>query len=312
MLLIDDYRFVRMINTMKTVRRQFPVVQTRKMEEAYRQIFRGLYYRHEFARRNKTVFEAGAGLPKMLGLPEERFRTFIQSNRCLTDDIIKAVEGKSGRAKGVCRSELRAYLKTHKIVPMTWDWSEKRPFFPRELFTHTQSWFHHCYTIFNALMRFEAYALAKWGLGEPVMFPLAFLRVGSDAERDSDPELICALDLKRYAAPMFLDFTAPKNAFDAYCDAFAHQLNTQPSRICPNGIGKINEDQFDQHLEVYDVARPWISGRRDNAVLGLYAAKTKIDKNTLSLKADWKKMSFWFSQKLKLAKPFVDKYQEFI
>ena len=298
---------------MKTVRRQFTVVQTRKMEEAYRQIFRGIYYRHEFARRHADVFKAGDSLPRMLGLPDERFRTFIKNNRCLTDDIIRAVEGTKGRTKGLRREKLGKYLAKHKVIPMTWTWGEMRPFFPRELFTQTQSWLHHCFSIFNALMKFEAYAIAVLKIGQPIMFPMAMLRVGLKGEAGIKDVVVSNLHVEEYEAPMFLDFTAPKTAFDAYCDAFTHQLNTHVREPTENdGIERLKEPVLDQHLEVYDVARPWVAGRRDTAILHLYARRQKLDMKNLSLHSDFKTASEWFSQKLKMAKPYVEGYLDII
>lgn len=260
------------------------------------------------------MFKAGADLPGDLGLPEERFRTFIQNNRCLTDDIIKAVEGSSGRTKGSRRTKLADYLKLHKIIPLTWDWDEKRPFFPRELFSKTQSWHHHCFLVFNALMKFENYALNILEIGQPVMFPVALLK----SELKNKVKVVAKLHPEGYEAPMFMDYSAHKESCDAYFDAYEYHLNMHRGGIeedAPAGEGGIRrmEDQYlAPHLEVYDVRRPWIPGRRDNATLRFYELKKGLAPNSLNLNADWKKASVWFSPLLSRAKRHVENYKEMI
>lgn len=288
-------------------------MQTRKYLDAYAHIFQRLHYRHELARRNTDVFKAGKDLPVHLGLPEERFRTFIQNNRCLTDDIIKAVEGATGNTKHFRREKLKTYLKTHKIIPLTWDGFDKRPFIPRELFCKTQSWYHNCFIVFSALMKFEAYALGILKIGQPVMFPLTLLRVEL-----KNKEASINVDLTGYDAPMFLDFSAHKESFDSYCDAFTLHLkshvNTDDPVLLPTekGAARFDEDFYDNHLRVFDVARPWDKGRRDNAILRFYAEDKKIPFDTLTLNANWKEASAHFQQKYKLAKPHIRKYADII
>ena len=89
-----------------------------------KQVFLALYYRHEFARRNEKVYKEGRKIAESLGMPEERLRTFIQSGRHLTDDIIKNVEGAKGRAKGARRKALGDYLKDFGVLPMVWNSDE--------------------------------------------------------------------------------------------------------------------------------------------------------------------------------------------
>lgn len=299
---------------MQTQRRKFTLLQTRKYQDAYAHIFQRLHYRHELARRNTDVYNAGKILPGNLGLPDERFRTFIQNNRCLTDDIIKAVEGSKGKTKHFRRERLKEYLKEHKIVPLTWDGIDKRPFFPRELFCKTQSWYHHCFAVFNALMRFEAYALGHLNMGQPVMFPVTLLRV----ELENNDEANINLDLTGYKAPMFLDFSALKESFDYYCDAFtlhlkSHVKNDDPVQLpTEKGAARFDEEFYDKHLEVLDVKRPWETGRRENAILKFYAKEKKKVFESLTLNANYKDASDWFLQKYKLAKPHIDKYKEII
>ena len=301
---------------MQTQRRKFTLLQTRKYLDAYAHIFQRLHYRHELARRNTDVYKAGKDLPGNLGLPEERFRTFIQNNRCLTDDIFKAVEGSNGNTKHFRRKQLGEYLKKHKIIPLTWDGIDKRPFFPRELFCKTQSWYHQCFIVFNALMKFEAYALGILKIGQPVMFPLALLRVeinGTDTYAN--------VDLTSYKAPMVLDFSAHKESFDFYCDALTLHLKShvkkdgqvQPAeKKAIKGAARFAEEFFDQHLRVFDAARPWDKGRRDNAILKFFADENGLDPKTMTLHANWKEANKYYADKYEYAKPHIERYKEII
>ena len=140
-----------------TIRRLFTKVERDSAEESLKQVFLALYYRHEFARRNEKVFTAGKDIAKSLGLPEERLKTFVQKGEFLTDAIIRCVETANTRTKRTRADALKAYLKEHAVIPMVWDWDEKRSFFPVGYLDDIAANFTECLKAFKSLMGFEAY-----------------------------------------------------------------------------------------------------------------------------------------------------------
>ena len=137
-----------------TIRRLFTKVERDSAQESLRQVFLALYYRHEFARRNEGVFKAGKKIAKALGLPEERLKTFVQKGEFLTDAIIRCVETANTKAKGTRTKALKDYLKKFAVIPMVWDWDEKRSFFPVGYLDDIEAKFTECQKAFKSLMGF--------------------------------------------------------------------------------------------------------------------------------------------------------------
>ena len=339
-----------------TIRRLFTKVERDSAQESLRQVFLALYYRHEFARRNEGVFKAGKKIAKALGLPEERLKTFVQKGEFLTDAIIRCVETAKTKTKRTRIEALKAYLKEYAVIPMVWDWDEKRPFFPIGYFDTIETKFTECHKAFKSLMGFEAYAMARLEIGHPVMFPVMPLRI----QGKNKDKVVGNLDLGKYEAPMFLDFAAPKTACDSYLELMLmdHEvglqrptLSVKPVQEAPASlpdeesaggqkkeysIQRVKPGVLEKHLDVLDVARYWMHANRFYAKAKYYSEQTgakkmqekdageasrlieagksseALNEYQQDLLARALKINVWFSQKLKLAKPYEQGYRDII
>jgi len=320
--------------------------QPTKVEKAsavkyFEHVFRALYYRHEFARRNKRVYDAGPPIAKKLGMPEERFKSFIQSGSFLTDEIIDHVEKSERRTKGARRQALGNYLEEFGIIPLIWTWGEAEPFFPRKYFAESHDNFIKCHEAFKSLLSFEAYALAVLKIGHPVMFPVMSLGIVGD-----NKEIVVEdLTLEKMDAPMIMDYSAPKTAFDSYIgllsmddEVLRHrddmllepepkakkskpvssdsespdEKNSTESKSEVHEITRLRISKLDQHLQVYDLRKPWVSGRRDKGVIDCYnlVFNTNVDRKFIA--ENWGSISQKVSDRLAEAKPYVEGYRNLI
>ena len=339
-----------------TIRRQFTKVERDSAEESLKQVFLALYYRHEFARRNKGVFEAGKDIAKSLGLSEERLKTFVQKGEFFTDALINCVEKANTRTKNKRIKVLKAYLNKYGVLPMVWDWDEERSFFPVKYFDDVRANFLESLKAFKSLMGFEAYALAVLGVGHPVMFPVMPLRI----QGENKDKVVDILDLKDYEAPMFMDFAAPKTSFDSYMNLMfldnevcKHRPDTLKERkpiiqgteanVESDGgqkkeysIQRVKPGVLEKHLDVLGVARYWKPADRFYAkakyhseqngtkkitekeagemsrLIGVKKSGGVLKPNEENLLARAIKINEWFSQKLKLAKPYEQGYCDII
>ena len=320
--------------------------QPTKVEKAsavkyFEHVFRALYYRHEFARRNKRVYDAGPPFAKKLGMPEVRFKTFVQSGRCLTDEIFDHVEKSERRTKGARRQALGNYLEEFGIIPLIWTWGEAEPFFPRKYFTESHDNFIKCLEAFKSLLKFEAYALAVLKIGHPVMFPVMPLGIVGDNKEIVVDDLM----LEKMDAPMIMDYSAPKTAFDSYIglmsmddEVLRHrddmllgsgpELKTKKQKTVSSDaestdeksstgpdaheITRLRISKLDQHLQVYDLRKPWVSGRRDKGVVDCYNLVFNTNVDRAFIDKNWGSISQKVSDRLAEAKPYVDGYRNII
>ena len=227
---------------MRTVHKQTGQSQSKRLTEAYASIFRALHFRHEFARRNATVAAAAATLAETLGFNESRFETFIQGNRPLTDELIAAV---SLPEHGERRAALATYLETYRVLPVTWNKNDKRPFLAKEFYEMSERNVHNWEVAFNSLMHFEAYAMSKLGLGHPVIFPLMPLVVsGTKLE---------TLKLGSYVAPAFLDHSVPQEVVGHYSDALGVEIEVfRHNHDDPDKDGRNPQGTFEEYLQILD------------------------------------------------------------
>ena len=291
---------------MKNLRRPFTEIQFKKASEAYGKIFRGLYYRHEFARRNETVTDDSAKLAKALGFKPDRFQSFKANGRYLTDEIMtlvaKPINGKKGDL-------LSTYLKQHSVLPVNAIGENATPFFDRNLFETPQVVFDECFNIFKSLMVFEAYALAKLGVGHPVMFPVMPLKVVGQ----NKTVIVDKLDLSGYQAPMFLDFSVPSYLFEAYCEAIT--LDMQVNQFHRTGkLGFMNSRNriaaLDDHLKIIDYSRS-LSDYGTKGIKKIEFAE-KIQKKVVRSAEQRDKAIKAFDEILADALKHLDEYRELI
>ncbi len=320
--------------------------QPTKVEKAsavkyFEQVFRALYYRHEFARRNKRVYDSGPAIAKKLGMPEVRFKSFVQSGSFLTDEIIAHVEKSERRTKGARRQALGNYLEEFGIVPLIWTWGEAEPFFPRKYFAESHDNFIKCQEAFKSLLKFEAYALAVLKIGHPVMFPVMPLGIVGDNKEIVVDDLM----LEKMDAPMIMDYSAPKTAFDSYIGLMSmddevlrhrddmllgsgQELKTKKQKTVPSDaestdeksstepdaheITRLRISKLDQHLQVYDLRKPWVSGRRDKGTEDCYSLINNTSLSREFITKNWGKISKAVSDRLAEAKPYVEGYRNII
>ena len=322
-----------------TVRRQRTKVDIAKAVKYFSGIFKAIYYRHEFARRNQRVFEAGPIFAQKLGMPVERFKTFIQDGNYLTDDIHEWVEGSERRTKGARRKMLGEYLKAYRIIPLAWCWTDKDSFFPRHLFSDPRKNFLGCYEILKSLLNFETYALGVLKIGHPIMLPIVSLRLKDDKKY----KLVEILDLKTFPTPMLMDYSATKTSVETYLglmgldDEIANyrdmmlrksdskvnkpkpinsppESNRDTDKVEPfeYDITRLRHSKLDQHLQVYDLRKPWVSGRRDKGVVDCYNLVFNTNYSRKAFESDWTGRSQKVSDRLAEAKPYVEGYRKII
>jgi|GEM_PF-4130548 hypothetical protein len=199
---------------MKNPRKDQSRKKNKRLAMAYSDIFRGLYWRHEFARRNDAVSTASRDLAKALGFKPTRFEIFIQNGRPLTDELIDLCRVGSMPAK----TALREFLEKYKVLPTAWNPQTKSPYFPMEFGLRESERVNYiydtlldCKTLFNNLLLFEAFSISDLKMGRPVMFPLMPLIVfGRKMEQ---------LHLGDFPAPVLLDRFAPADLIGHYSDA---------------------------------------------------------------------------------------------
>jgi hypothetical protein len=291
---------------MKILMRQFTRVQFKKAEESYKEIFRNLHYRHEFARRDENVPAAGAILAKALGMPPSRFRTFAANGKFLTEELLGRV-GKPSETER--RSALAKYLSTWRVLPMTWSPGESPRFFAKNLFAQNFQ-FDECRRVFKSLMKFEAFAMAALGIGHPVIFPMMPLRI-----QGANKEMLCdKLDLKDYTAPMFLDFSVPQEAFDSYCHAFALDMEMHdfrnPSKDAEKR-GRNRDSKLETHLQILDNHATFEKGDFAGGKVAYYEARRGQPGLVKTAKA-MKNAISWYDQKMVAAMKYVREYREIV
>ena len=329
-----------------TIRRQRTKVDIAKATKYFGDIFKAIYYRHEFARRNQRVYEDGPIFAQKLGMPVERFKTFIQDGNYLTDDIQEWVEDSKRRTKGARRKMLGEYLKKYRIIPLAWCWTDQDSFFPRRLFADPRKNFLECSEILKSLLNFEAYALGVLNIGHPIMLPIVSLRL----QDDEKSRLVENLDLKTFPAPMFMDYSATKTSVEThlrlmgldgeiaeYRDRMLGKPDSKTEKrkpIIPTpesdrasedtepveyNLTRIRASKLDQHLTVYDLRKPWVPGRRDKGTVECYnlVRKIPVPINRTSafrnyLTKNWGKISVTVRDMLAAAKPYVDGYRKII
>lgn len=163
-----------------TVTRQ-GTIQGKAHQKALRNILNGVYYRHEFARRNNDIVGASDALlekfPKAKAARVQDSNYLLQSTplRTLTDWLIEDIDKeRSGSLKKKRIKLLSAFLKTWRVFPVP---PPDKPFMP---FTLKEKDAQNDKILFpteylmvcwEKILRFETYAITKLGLDEPLFFP---------------------------------------------------------------------------------------------------------------------------------------------
>ena len=191
------------------------------------------------------------------------------------------------------------------------------------------------------MMRFEAYALAVLKIGHPVMFPVMPLGIVGDNREI----VVNDLALEKMNAPMIMEYSAPKTAFDSYIGLMSmddevlrhrddmllepeHEAKKQKT-VSPDSestdeknraesesdvheITRLRISKLDQHLQVYDLRKPWVSGRRDKGTVDCYNLVNNTSLSREYIAQNWGKISKAVSDRLAEAKPYVKEYRKLI
>ena len=252
---------------MKNPRKDQSPKKNKRLAKAYSEIFRGLYWRHEFARRNDAVSTASRDLAKVLGFKPTRFEIFIQNGRPLTDELIDLCRIGSVPAK----TALREFLEKYKVLPTTWNPQTKSPYFPMEfglMKTERVNYIYDtlldCKTLFNNLLLFEAHSISDLKMGRPVMFPLMPLIVfGRKMEQ---------LHLGDFPAPVLLDRFAPADLLGHYSDAldcemeWGHYEKAKKGKMITDKdeakSNRIPWESFPAYVRIYDYSLTYKEGEK--------------------------------------------------
>ena len=145
---------------------------------------RGVYYRHEFARRNPDVMKESEKVLKALRVSSNQAKTFHTKShhRYLSEVLIDKVESARGSEQLKRAKTLVNFLRDYGVFPMA---RSQGDFFP---FGGRQSWqvpdlsaeerLADVFSVWFALISFEGYVTFKWKLGRPFMLPVMLLRPG--------------------------------------------------------------------------------------------------------------------------------------
>ena len=225
--------------------------QEKRLTEAYSGIFRGLYWRHEFARRNEAVSNASRTLAKALGFKPTRFEEFIRDAHPLTDELVHVCRSGTSPEK----TALREFLDKYKVLPTTWSHQGESTYFPMEFGlgeiereNYVFDTLLDCRTLFNSFLLFEACVMTDLGMGRPVMFPLMPLMVfGKNIDQRH---------LDDSQAPVLINRFAPIELIGHYSDALDNETDmTQRDKESAPKRERIPWESFPSFIDIHDDPR---------------------------------------------------------
>jgi len=290
---------------MKIVRRQTVRTQSKRMTEAYSEIFRLFNYRHEFARRNKGVSEDAIRLAKTLGFKASRFESFILDGYPLTDELYDAVFPKKYWRR---REALGKYLAVHRVLPVVLNSEDRKQYLDKKFYELSVNRLGDWKLLFNSMMLFESLAMYECKVGHPVFFPVMPLVVGRKGLADSIK--LGALKLDEYDAPTFVDRSVPKQVLEHYSDALDLEVEEHryKSKIKDERLGKAT---FDEYLDILDHHATLSRGEMGDAKIEYYKSFMKEGMKVDTLKqmeSAWR----WYDQKHLAACSYRDNYVELV
>lgn len=224
---------------MLKVRRLGPPKKTKAAIKDFRAVLRGLYFRHEFARRNPEVVKASETLFKEFGWRPSSGKRFLLADRqrLMPLELLQILNSSHPKRARRLRSLLARFFLDFKVLPVG---RMKRPFFPEDVASQGAD-LHLLIRFWNAILRVEAYAISVLGLGHPIMFPV--MTLGKIVQRDTEYPVYEQIDLSRYSLPLLVDHNAPLRTITAYMDAFRIQ-----ERTTSNISGNIKEIKRTERL----------------------------------------------------------------
>lgn len=240
------------------IRRRAQQMPIDDAKEYLAEILEGVFYRHEFARRNGKVVKASGEILECLGVPAARAEAFLSQEAplCLTDVLIRRCD------TPLRRTQLAKFLSEYRIIPVS---SSNQPFLPPGVKDAGNEDVIQSYRIWNALLKFEYYALSVLGLDSPVMFPVVTLgRVECQGKTMWVGE---HFNPRRYRYPLFVDFSVPAETSGAYMAMLGSgELQTDPPetpaerklrkkrrKTKGSPLERFRWGYFTGYLEVYDL-----------------------------------------------------------
>ena len=302
---------------MKNPRKDQSAKKNKRLAKAYSEIFRGLYWRHEFARRNDAVSTASRDLAKALGFKPTRFEIFIQNGRPLTDELIDVCRIGSMPAK----TALREFLEKYKVLPTTWNTQTKSPYFPMEFGLRKTERVNYiydtlldCKTLFNNLLLFEAHSISDLKMGHPVMFPLMPLIVfGRKMEQ---------LHLGDFPAPVLLDRFAPADLIGHYSDAldcemeWGHYEKAKKTKKMADKDGtksnKVPWDSLSAYIRIYDYSLDSKDEKKTPAKYGYYLEHMNVEGRRKPVKDLVANAFASYGSQVEAAKRQIENYQDIL
>jgi len=223
------------------------------------EIMRGVFYRHEFARRNTAVIEAAKSLFADLDIPVSRGGTYLSQEppRYFSHLLI------SRSKTPALRRKMKAFLDEHRVFPMSQP--SDTPFFPREskdiankeVTDRTEMW--------ESLLMFEYFAMSILGLDSPVMFPV--MPLGEFHSREKTTWLGDGFSSRRCGFPLFVDFAVPTKTSYAYIAMLQFlenradrpetreqkELRKKKRKTKGSPIAVLQWPEYDGYLEAHDL-----------------------------------------------------------
>ena len=176
---------------------------------ALNNILMGIYYRHEFARRNEELILASKTLLGTLGIPLEQAEHFMSPDgeTNLAKSIIVRVNEEPAASRTTLMDQVANFLGEHRVLPMA---CTSGTFFPKLKVSE----FVLAMGIWGELMNLEIFALTRLRLGHPVMIPV--MPIKDVILPDGIVSIGQHLKLDRYDNPVLTSLNIPKEVISDY------------------------------------------------------------------------------------------------
>jgi hypothetical protein len=246
-------------------------------------VMRGVYYRHEFARRNRETVEASTKLlEEFFPATEKGLAEAILSSPeggsavVLIDSLLSECRQGRGSEKERKRRALAGFLKDKRVLPVP----QVHP--NGSLYPDSSKFYSYPLLIqeaekispamrrlresdamvvareYRKTMEFEWFAVVEIGLGKPVfmpVLPLGVMRTSSGLRKRAMQASFDDISNE----PVLIDFTMPKNDLKDHLEVCIDRLDAMCStgRLGPGDSvstsrGHLHFDSFDQYLAASD------------------------------------------------------------
>ena len=135
--------------------------EVKAQNTALNNILLGIYYRHEFARRNEELIAASKTILGTLGIPLEQAEHFISPDgkTNMAKAIIDRVKAEPDGSCSQLMDQVASFFGEHRVLPMR---CTSGTFFPKLKVSE----FKLAFGIWGELMNLETFALARQPIGK--------------------------------------------------------------------------------------------------------------------------------------------------